>query len=529
MKRGIRYLRFSSIGQSNGSIEWQDLNTRPWFDRNNVELIDTFIDAGFSAKTFDRPDMDKLTEFIKKYHQKVDYLVVNEMDRFSREAGEALTLVKMLQRKYGVQIVSVMEGITFDYKDNGSFFRTGLQLLLAEEDNIRRANKIVGGIYTAMKKDGRYVGKVPVGYKYEKDGRKPMLVIDEPKAEIVRFIYQSFLNEVPMYMIMREARLMGFVNSGHSSINRILTNPLYTGLLHIRAYKDHVEEMVEGVHTPLISRTDWHSVQAMLKPSKAVQIISEDFPLRSLLLCHCGKPLTGAPSRGKSGRYFNYYKCQVSGHNTINAKKAHDQLLEVFKYMSLPDRIYQAINESSAEILKTKMKNDTLLLKQRRNELNETEKQLRSVEEKFILEQMAYETYKRWQQDLGNKLRSIKADIERLSGGEEAFYVLLQEQLYKLKHMPELYNSASIMEKRQLVKLVFDSRLYYREKVYRTPYVMEVFEHNAVILREKNLLLIEEKTGPSKRVPFGRAYGNRTRDSSVKGRRLNPLTNAPFL
>lgn len=28
---------------------------------------------------------------------------------------------------------------------------------------------------------------------------------------------------------------------------------------------------------------------------------------------------------------------------------------------------------------------------------------------------------------------------------------------------------------------------------------------------------------------FCRAYGNRTRDSSVKGRCLNPLTNAPFL
>ena len=28
---------------------------------------------------------------------------------------------------------------------------------------------------------------------------------------------------------------------------------------------------------------------------------------------------------------------------------------------------------------------------------------------------------------------------------------------------------------------------------------------------------------------FCRAYGNRTRDSSVKGMRLNPLTNAPFV
>ncbi len=99
MKKGLRYLRFSSVGQSHGSIEFQDMSTLPWFTQNNVQLIDTYIDAGFSAKTFDRPDMAKLTSFISKYYKQVDYLVVNEMDRFSRDAGEALTMAKMLQKK----------------------------------------------------------------------------------------------------------------------------------------------------------------------------------------------------------------------------------------------------------------------------------------------------------------------------------------------------------------------------------------------------------------------------------------------
>ena len=123
MKKGIRYLRFSRNGQSNGSIEWQDLNTAPWFQRNNVELVDTFIDAGFSARTFDRPDMAKLTAFIVKHYRTVDYLVVDNMDRFSRDAGEALILVKGLQKKYSIQIVSVSEGIIFDYYETGNFFR----------------------------------------------------------------------------------------------------------------------------------------------------------------------------------------------------------------------------------------------------------------------------------------------------------------------------------------------------------------------------------------------------------------------
>lgn len=60
--------------------------------------MDTFIDRGKSARTFDRPDFIKLREFILRYHKKVDYLVVDQLDRFSRDAGEAMSLVKTLQK-----------------------------------------------------------------------------------------------------------------------------------------------------------------------------------------------------------------------------------------------------------------------------------------------------------------------------------------------------------------------------------------------------------------------------------------------
>jgi DNA invertase Pin-like site-specific DNA recombinase len=121
MKRAIRYLRFSQLGQSNGSIERQEMYTDQWISYNNVELVDTFIDKGKSAKTFDRPDFVKLQAFIVKHHKSVDYLLVDQMDRFSRDAGEAMSMVKMLQKKYSIQIVSVTEGITFDYDTPGSF------------------------------------------------------------------------------------------------------------------------------------------------------------------------------------------------------------------------------------------------------------------------------------------------------------------------------------------------------------------------------------------------------------------------
>ncbi len=67
-----------------------------------------------------------------------------------------MNMVKKLQIRYKIQIVSVTEGIVFDYNTPGSFFRTGLQLLLAEDDNINRSVKIRGGNYTARAKEGRY-------------------------------------------------------------------------------------------------------------------------------------------------------------------------------------------------------------------------------------------------------------------------------------------------------------------------------------------------------------------------------------
>src|ERR1700743_17162 len=120
MKRAIRYLRFSDLKQSNGSIERQELYTDQWISYNKVELVDTFIDRGKSARTFDRPDFVKLQAFIAKYHKHFHYRLVDQMDRFSRDSGEAISLVKALQKKYGIQVVSVTEGITFDYDTPGS-------------------------------------------------------------------------------------------------------------------------------------------------------------------------------------------------------------------------------------------------------------------------------------------------------------------------------------------------------------------------------------------------------------------------
>lgn len=512
MKRAIRYLRFSQLGQSNGSIERQEMYTDQWLKINNVELVDSFIDRGQSAKTFDRPDFIKLQEFISKHYKGVDYLLVDQLDRFSRDAGEAMSMVKMLQRKYSIQVVSVTEGITFDYDTPGSFFRAGLQLLLAEEDNINRSIKIRGGLYTARAKEGRFIGiKAPFGYIKMGEGKDRKLVIEEVQAKVVKFIYDDFLRDTPLYLIKQKAYQLGFTTKGTTAVERVLANPVYAGMLKVQGYKEYPGGIFPAIHEPIIDIATWQMVQAKLrKPEQIRNVLDENLPLRGLLKCHCGNHLTGAPSRSKSGRYFYYYKCKGPKHNNISAIKAHDQFLQVCELMSIPQNRLLEIRKRSKESLEENLKASKQKILEKKSILEETQEKMYSLEEKWIKNEISKDTYERWYTNYSSTILSCKGAIERLGKVQNRAFTILQNNLEMLADLKKVYLQSDIMQKREFVKLVFDSNLYYQEGVYRTPTMMNIFSHNYLIMKEKGLLDYQKKRDDFSIIPASGVGESRT-------------------
>lgn len=510
-KKAIRYLRFSHDGQSNSSIEWQDTYTRQYCINQQMEIADTFIDAGYSAKTFDRPDFEKLSQFIALHYRSVDFLVVNQMDRFSRDAGEALTLVKKLQKKYSIQIVSVTEGITFDYNTPGSFFRTGLQLLLAEDDNINRAQKINSGVYTAKATEGRFIGShAPFGYVKQGTKKDKHLVPVEDEANVIRFIYNSYLRNTSLKIIYKKACEMGLKARGNSVVQKILSNPIYSGQQLVKPWKNMPGGLFPAKFEAIIDMRTWLQVQHKLKaPAHPAVSMSEELPLRGVLHCHCGRLLTGAPSKGRWGGYYYYYKCNTtSQHNNISAKKSHAQLQDVLHYLSIPGYIITAIKENSQKEMDHRLHENKKQLQQSKNKLTECEKDLHSLEEKWIKNQISFETYNRWYADSVNQRTYLKSQIEALSRNEDQLYTLLQENLYSLTDMRFIYNSSSTENKQELLRKVFDNRLYYKSNIYRTPYLMEIFHHNILILKQKQLLELDEKRELFAKVPSSGGIGS---------------------
>jgi hypothetical protein len=154
---------------------------------------------------------------------------VSDLTRFSRETGDALNIVKKIQKTYGIKIVSAGRGMIYDCNDYNSFFMMGLEFLLGNTENIKRTNDINGGIYTAKAVSQRYIGaRPPFGYRREGKGKNSILVIIEEEAAVIRFIYDAYLRHVPIAVIEEDAKDRGLRRTRHSLIEGILTCPIYS-------------------------------------------------------------------------------------------------------------------------------------------------------------------------------------------------------------------------------------------------------------------------------------------------------------
>lgn len=314
MKKCVRYLRYSSTGQSKCSIELQDMNTLSWCTYNNTEVLETFEDKGKSATNFDRPNFKELELFIKKWHKTVDYVLVNSFDRFSRDAGEAMMKIKYYCTKYNIRIASAGENCIYDPEDVSSFWNVALAFIRAEDEIMRHKKRVNGGIYASKKEERRYIAaKAPYGYKKISVDKKTNIAISDKEAEIVGKLIDSFYhNNTSLPVLRKMAIQFGVRIVNKHSIKRMLTNPVYYGMQILKPYGNMPGGIIDGKWDS-IRPADWYyTITNRLNDRSKKQRfkLNEAFPLRGIVKCaaDCNKNFTAGFSRGKYNLY-GYYFC----------------------------------------------------------------------------------------------------------------------------------------------------------------------------------------------------------------------------
>lgn len=500
MKKAIGYIRISDKDQSNFSLAGQEKYIRDFAERNGYEILNVFEDKGRSAKNFDRPDWKQLQQFCKQNFRQVDALIVAKYDRFSRNLKESLNMIEMLEEKYSIRILSAMEPIMMN-PNSPFFFQFRTQMLMgAQVEWLIIKDRTRFGIHNAAK-SGRYVNGAPFGYRNGRDEQnKPILVLHEAEASMVRRIYHMYQRGASFKEILLETQRAGFKKRGHDFVQNLLTNPVHAGLIRVPAYNDEPEHLVKGLHAPIIEESLWWQVQELLNPKHTGRtVMNEEVPLRSVLKCHCGQPFTAGNSKGRNAYYW-YYKCNTHKKHNYSANKLHAQMEQLLQELSFPQHQVEYLGEAIKARVLAQFKDQDQMVQEKKRELAGLQLKLDNVEEKFIMNDLDAEAYKKWRQRYQQEMAICKKYISDYSQPVSTMLSAYEAALPKLSNLAYVYQKADLHQKQAFVRMVFNSQLWYSDGVYRTAFLLPTFQPKAALLAEKRLLIVEkniEKTAKS--------------------------------
>ena len=244
-KRAVGYCRISTLMQvDNTSLKDQEEKVRMYAKLHDIVIDEMFIDRAVSGKSTDRPEYDKMMNYVKE--NEIDMIIVYKNDRIHRSLYNLLAMIYELQ-EYEVALVSVTE--MFDTSTpQGMLFLQMLGSFAEFERAIINERTRNGRI--ARLNDNKWVGGKPAfGYEITKDGR---FAVNQYEAEIVKDIFKLRAKGLSLSKIGDK---YGF---SKQKIDYILKNKNYIGMFEYRGKKEKNDIVIEI--EPIISRYMWNKV-----------------------------------------------------------------------------------------------------------------------------------------------------------------------------------------------------------------------------------------------------------------------------
>lgn len=286
------YCRLSNDDERDGesvSIENQRMLLERYVKERGWNLVDTYIDDGFSGANFQRPGVQRLIDDAKA--KRINVIVVKDLSRFGRNYIEFGQYTDYLFPAIGCRFIALNNGIDTEKPSGNSDVMPFLNLF--NEFYCRDTSRKVKAVKKACAESGKYMGTTPA-YGYKRDpADKHHLLIDEETAPIVRRIFAMRASGMGFHRMAVELNEDGIQPPGdlyyqrtgkkdprrtnhrwsESTLQGIIRNEVYIGNMvqgkqGTLSYKSHklIDKpkdewiRVEGTHEPIISREVWDTV-----------------------------------------------------------------------------------------------------------------------------------------------------------------------------------------------------------------------------------------------------------------------------
>lgn len=461
--------------------------------------ISYMIKEDHSAKDFNRPEFIKFMKLVKSSQLKIDLLLFITWDRFSRNASESFMVIKELN-KFGISPEAIDQPLDLSIPENKMML--SFYITLPEVDNDRRSIKTKTGIYAALK-TGRFTAKAPLGYKNSRDEyNKPIIILSE-KAEAIRYVFKQTLKGESQAQIRKDVYKRFNVNITKARISALLRNKFYAGYVHLPAHGGNPAEWIEAIHDPIVSLSDFNTIQQLLARNANKQgilkpkALREELHLRGILECEvCGSHITGSASRSKTGKQHFYYHCNHCKSTRFKAEEANEwaqTLLSSFKIQTNANELYQKIkadvvNERKKQLPKSI---DTNKLQQDIEKLEGKQSEIRN---KYLMDEISVDQFSEMDAMIKDKMDAIQELLGKSPEKNEQLKALnefLQCKIEEALNIEKNYTNSNVNQRLRILSSIFKSKLIFSKKQSRTPELKEEIE----LILLKDSVLQKQKTG----------------------------------
>jgi len=365
MQTAVIYARYSSDSQTEQSIEGQLRVCEEYAKRNNILILDTYIDRAMSGTNDHRPEFQRMIKNSAK--REWNFVLVYKLDRFSRNKYE-MAMHKKTLKDNGIKVISATEYIPDT--PEGIIFESMLEGY-AEFYSAELSQKIRRGNNESRHKGNLTGGRTPFGYK--RVDKKA--VIDEERADVVRYVFEKYAAGVFVKDIIAELQKKGITYYGKKfvpqTVYKILANERYSGVYHYNG------EAFYNIYPRIVPQDIFDRVRLKINANKygkkSVDII---YLLKGKLKCgYCGESLNGEYGTSRNGEKVYYYKCSGRKHKSGCMKKPVrkdllerlivDSMLEALSDESVINQIIQGLMQAQERQTKSNTVLN-LLLKEKR-------------------------------------------------------------------------------------------------------------------------------------------------------------------
>ena len=400
--KAVVYARFSSDNQRDESIDAQLRAIEEYANKNDIKIVNKFIDRAKSATSDKRPAFQEMIKYCEADNTGISMVIVHKLDRFSRDKYDSAMYKQKLKVK-GIRVVSVLENL-----DNSpeSLILESVIEGMAQYYSANLAREVAKGQKENALKALHNGGDAPLGYDVAFD---KTYLVNEEEAQAVKIIFDMYVNGYSYSNIIDKLNDLGYKTKrgnkfGKNSLHGILSNEKYTGVYvfnktqrkgvngkrngHKQKSDDEIIK-VEGGMPQIIDREVFLQAQEMMQKRKKApgsHKATTLYLLTGLIRCgECGHAMQGNRRKDKYGNDYISYRCgcRKQKRDCKNKEIKRDYLeefvlTELEKHV-LNDEAIPVLSKALNERLKTKSNDNHEMLTNLRNKLEKVNKEIENI------------------------------------------------------------------------------------------------------------------------------------------------------